>query len=318
MTNSQLPLDCYVILHVRGGHPWPDPDKTPAIAATDPFQLSEDIWIERFDKDFAGNIQKACEPANHGIHNDVRDRHLYAFVRKEPEAERQAQRLPGVVVRDRGIIPLFVVLALSRLVRPTTTGYRYCAKIYPAPPTDPAIQALVITGSNPDVMIGDLAQDWLSPKDGLELRDLMPWVSSTKEMLPRVNRAFWNHDEAMHTYVLDSRLPMVVGGIEALIQVDGSNLKRRFARRARQLATEFGVDLSESKLFQAYGLRSELVHAASFLYNSSGSLPKTEHRSLYEKLELLLRLAVKKCLLDPDFAQRFASNEAIEANYPYP
>jgi hypothetical protein len=77
-------------------------------------------------------------------------------------------------VRDEGILPLFTIMALSRLMRPTTIGNRYCAKVYPTPETDPAIQALTISGPSPDVTIADISQDWLSPNDGLELRRLMP------------------------------------------------------------------------------------------------------------------------------------------------
>jgi hypothetical protein len=165
------------------------PGKTPQIAADAPFELSSDIWIERFDKEFAINIQRACEPANHNINNHVWDRHLYAFVRRETEEERQQRQQPGTVVRDEGIIPLFTVMALSRLVRPTTIGNRYCAKIYPTPATDPVIQALTISGANPDVTIADVSRDWLMPEDGPELRRLMPWVSPISEC----TRAYIEH-----------------------------------------------------------------------------------------------------------------------------
>lgn len=188
-----VPLDCYVILHIRAGPPHPDTTNTPEIAAGAPFQLSGDVWIEKLDQELAVNIQRACEPANHRIDNHVWDRHLYAFVRREPEEERQRRRQPGTVVRDEGILPLFTVMALSRLVHPTTTGNRYCAKIFPTPETDPPIQALTMVGANPDVTFGDMARDWLSPSDGDELRELMelmPWVPETRRMPKRVHHAF--------------------------------------------------------------------------------------------------------------------------------
>src|ERR1700740_3759213 len=98
------PLDCYVILHIRGGPPFPDAN-APQIAADSPFQLSSDIWIEKLDEQLAINIQRACEPANHRIDNHVWDRHLYAFVRREPEEERRQGRPPGLGVGDEGIYP---------------------------------------------------------------------------------------------------------------------------------------------------------------------------------------------------------------------
>jgi hypothetical protein len=66
-----LPLDCYVILHIRSGPPYRDASSSPQIAADAPFQLSSDIWIEKLDQEIAINIQRACEPANHKIDNHV-------------------------------------------------------------------------------------------------------------------------------------------------------------------------------------------------------------------------------------------------------
>ena len=316
-TQGPLPLDTYAILHIRPGPPWPEPGKTPHIAADAAFELSSDIWIERLDKEFAISIQRACEPANHGQYNDVWDRHLYAFVRREPEAERQQRRLPGTVVRDEGSIPLFTVIALSRLVRPTTVGNRYCAKIYPTPATDLMIQALTISGANPDVTIADVSRDWLTPDDGPELRQLMPWVSPSKRMHPRVHRAFWNHEDAMRTYFLDFRLPVVVAGLESLTTVEkGRGLTDRFVRRVGKLASDFGIQLSEKDIRQGYQLRSEVTHGRSFLYDLSGVLPQSEHRPLYDKLESLLRVTVKTCLVDENFGLRFADDQSVLKNYP--
>lgn len=312
---NPLPLDCYVILHIRPGPPYPDPVSAPQIAANAPFALSNDIWIEKFDKEFAIHVHESCEPANHRIDNHVWDRHLYAFVRRPPENERL--RLPGTVVRDDGIIPLFTVMALSRLVRPTTIGNRYCAKIFPQPALDPMIQALLTSGANPDVWIGGQPQDWLSPEDGLELRQLMPWASPEKLMHARVHRALWNHEDAMRTYFLDFRFPIVVAGLDALTVVERTpGLKERFVRRVGQLATECGIILSKEELEQAYKLRSEVAHGRSFLCGLDGVLPQSHHRPLYDKIESLLRAVVKRCLLDKEFSQSFADDNAVLKKYP--
>jgi len=311
-----LPLDCYVILHIRAGSPYPSPTLTPQVAADAPFPLSSDIWIERLDEQLAIHIQKACEPANHNIDNHVWDRHLYAFVRREPEEERRERRQPGTVVRDDGIRPLFAVMALSRLVHPTTIGNRYCAKIYPAPETDPVIQALTISGTNPDVTFGDASHDWLSPSHGEELRKLMQWVPESRPMLKRVHRAFWKHEEAARTYFLDSRFPVVVAGLEALVTVEKYKNGPRFVRRVEKLASEFMVSLSHTELEQAYDLRSELAHAQSFLYDLHHVLPPDKQPPLYNKLESLLREAVKKCLLDAQFASRFENEQSVLKEYP--
>jgi hypothetical protein len=208
-------------------------------------------------------------------------------------------------------------MALSRLTRPTTIGNRYCAKVYPQPETDPPIQALTISGTNPDVSIGDGSRDWLSPDDGLELRWLMPWISPNKQMVKRVHRALWNHEDAMRTFFLDFRLPIVVAGLEALTTVEKDRgITARFVRRVGKLAAEFGINLSKEDLEQAYKLRSEIAHGRSFLYDLHGVLPQNEHRPLYDKLESLLRATVKRCLLEEEFGRRFGDDEAVLKNYP--
>ena len=298
---------CYVVLHIRPGPPYPGPKTAPQIAADARFDLAGDLWIERLDTEFAKRIQRACEPANHKIYNDVWDRHLYAFVREAPANE---------VTRYEGVIPLLTVIALSRLVRPTSTGDRYCANVMPYPGSDPPIQAVQMHGVCPDVFPGDTSRDWLSPDDGAELRQLMSWVSEKKEMQKRVHRAFWNHEQAMRTYYLDPRWNLIVSGFEALLNVDLSDSRRQFVRRVGKLATEFGAALSEAELTHAYTLRSKLAHAQGFLFDLHAVLPPDKHRALYDKLELLLRATVKKCLLDDAFAQNFASDASVKARWP--
>jgi hypothetical protein len=125
--------NCYVILHIRPGPPYPEPTKSFQIATDSRFELSSDMWIEKLDTELAKRIQRACEPANYNIYSDVWDRHLYAFVRKIPAQES---------ARYQGLEDLYTIIALSRLIHPTSTGERYCAKIFSQPETDPPIQAI--------------------------------------------------------------------------------------------------------------------------------------------------------------------------------
>ncbi len=135
-------------------------------------------------------------------------------------------------------------------------------------------------------------------------------------MLKRVHRAFWKHEEAARTYFLDSRFPVVVAGLEALVTVEKYKNGPRFVRRVEKLASEFMVSLSHTELEQAYELRSELAHAQSFLYDLHHVLPPDKQPPLYNKLESLLREAVKKCLLDAQFASRFENEQSVLKEYP--
>lgn len=297
---------CYAILHIRSGPPYPDPATSPQIAADTRFDLTDDIWIEKLDKEFATKIQGACEPAHYKFDRDINDRHLYAFVGNIPQNE---------TARKEGLLDLITAIALSRFIQPTSTGERYCAKIHPHWGPDPPIQGLLLTGSCPDVFLGDNSRDWLSPDDGIELRKLMPWVSAEKKMHGRVFRAYWNHDQATRTYYLDTRWNLVVSGLEALITVEKRNVGRQFVNRVRKLAIECGIDLSEAELHDAYSVRSGLAHAQSFLYGLGTTLPQDKHRPLYDKLEALLRRLVKKSLLDEGFGQHFADDAAVKTRW---
>src|SRR6202041_296923 len=105
----------------------------------------------------------------------------------------------------------------------------------------------------------------------------------------------------MRTHFLDSPLPIVVAGLEALLTVEKAGVTKLFVRRAEKLSDEIGVALSGEELRQAYKLRSEVAHGRSFLYDLTWVLPEAEHRPLYVRLESLLRGALKKCLLEPAF-----------------
>ncbi len=298
---------CYVMLHIRPGPPYPDPATTPQIASDERFELSTDIWIEKLDRDFAIKVQTACEPANHLMNNQVWDRHLYAFVRRIR---------PNEFPRYGDLNDLHTIIALSRLVHPTSTGERYCAKILAHMGPDPPIQALPPMGICPDIFLGDNSRDWLSPTDGLELRTLVPWIPASKPMHRRVHRAFWNHEQAMRTYYLDLRWNLVVSGLEALITVEDRHVRNQFVRRVSQLARDFGVSFTDDELHDAYTLRSQLAHAQAFLYDLHNVLPPSEHKPLYDKLEALLRAVVRRCLLEEPFGQHFSSASAVAARWP--
>jgi hypothetical protein len=64
-------------------------------------------------------------------------------------------------------------------------------------------------------------------------------------------------------------------------------------------------------------LRSKLVHAEGFLYDYQTMLPQDEHNDLYGRLESLLRLTIKRCLLDEKFGNLFRDDAAVSTNWPF-
>lgn len=308
--DSNAPLACYVMLHIGTGPSDLQIGRVPPLAVRRDsriFRLSDDFWIEKLEAGFASNIQRACEPAHYPAQTAPQaDRSLYAFVRRVPERESR---------RYEGMEDLFAVTALSRLVHPTTTGGRYCAKVLEYGSSDSVIQAIQFRGTGPDAFTGN-RRDWLSVEDAKGLRDLMPWATKGRRMHGRVHRAYLYHEYAMRTWPLDLRWTLVVSGLEALVSVGDNDLSRQFRARGRRLADELRVGLTEDELRIAYKLRSKLSHGEEFLFGLKTALPQSEHRPLYDKLEQLLRSAVRRCMLEDKFADHFRDEASVEERWP--
>jgi hypothetical protein len=308
MTNV-LPESCYVILHIALG-PAHAVEHTPLIVEKDGdrFELREDIWIERLNERLAKNIQQACEPPHYNISGHPWDRHLYAFVRRAPKVEK---------TNNEGTGDLFTTVALSRLINPTSTGERYCAKVFHYGLDDSAIQAFQFRGISPDVFLPKNQRDWLSVQDGEYLRKLMSWVSQ-KPMHGRVHRAYWYHEYALRSYYLDARWTLVVSGLEALVNVDEQKVREQFRVRVKQIAGELQITISANELDKAYTMRSKLVHGEKLLFGVETELPKDQQSELYEKLELVLRKTVRRCLEDERFGDYFRDDKAVKERWRVP
>jgi hypothetical protein len=182
-----------------------------------------------------------------------------------------------------GLETLHAVLALSRLIRPTSIGDRYCAHVFHYGLPDSSICAIQYRGISPDVFLSRKQRDWLSVEDAETLRGVMPWLSKEKPMHYRVHRAYWYHEYVMRSSVLDIRFPLVATGLEALINTSEKNSGGQFCARVPQLAAVCGVDFPEKEAAKAWKLRSKLAHAEAFLFGLDTVLPESEHQELYEK-----------------------------------
>ncbi len=301
---------CYVMLHIGRGPGQTPTALSPSLIVTDlnkKFSFSDEMWIERLDERLFKNVQTACEPPNLYIDMQRWDRHLYAFVRKVPRGERTLHE---------GMTDLFTLVALSRLINPTSTGDRYCAKVFQIDGEKSPIQAIQWQGMSPDVFLGSRPRDWLSVQDGETLRKLLPWVTNSKLMHGRVQRAYWYHEYAMRSYYMDVRLPLVVTGLEALISIGTTEMRRQFVNRLTQVARDLTIDLNKDELDDAYTLRSKLAHAEGFLYKLETILPQSEQRERHEKVESLLRAILMRSLLDDAFGDSFRDDASIKARWP--
>jgi len=140
----------------------------------------------------------------------VRWGHTFAFVRKS--------RLPGYFSDTGGLEELAAVLAMSRLIRPTTMGIRNAARVAIVNGKVKRILAYQPRGALVDAFQSKQNdQDWLGVSDAQRLKLLMPWIT-TKELMPRrIHNAYWHHEYAVRTYYVDHRWSFVCTGLEALV-----------------------------------------------------------------------------------------------------
>lgn len=297
----------YVVLHV---HPGPLPNSPPdlaPIAQSGRFDLTDDIWLERLSLGLGTLIINACSPRNNRIEPLDKAEHLYAFIRRVPDNEKH---------KFEGIELLRTVITLSRVVQATSIGLRYCAWVSSLTSDDPIIKAIPFMGICPDVMLAPNTRDWLSEADGAEMRRLVPWL--TNDMHKRVFRAWWNLEYLMHVAELDMRWLYVVSGLEALMNTDREASTSQFRHRVYQLGSALGIKLSKTDLTHAYDIRSKLSHTHDFLQGLHAAVPAIKQDPLYQKLETLLRVTVRRCLLDATFGDRFKDEGSVDASWPMP
>jgi hypothetical protein len=240
-----FPSAHYVALHIGQGRTAHQDVSLAAIGETGRFELTPDIWIERLDAELAKLIIHACDPPHHGINTIERDYHLYAWVRRVPSNESKS---------FEGLHPLLAAIALSRLIRPTSTGFRYCAWVSELSADARQVRAIPFRGVSLDVLLGPGTRDWLTEADGAEVQKLMVWLG--KDMRERVHRAYWNHEYALRLYELDMRWPLIICGFEALMNTSSREVTWQFVDRVSRLALQFNVALTEGDLNNAYDVRS--------------------------------------------------------------
>ena len=139
-----------------------------------------------------------------------------------------------------------------------------------------------------------------------------PWAACHCARPRRITRALWAYEYATRTYFLDLRWPVVVTGLEALLNVDEARSTQQFRTRTVGLAGRCGVPWTDDDAKAAYRLRSKLTHGQHVADTSD-----TQH-ALYMRMETVLRTAAREALLNPDFAAIFANDESIRREWPLP
>ena len=272
-------------------------------------ELGFGCWVGRLDDDLAITLMDTCEPTTLGVRRSTRQyAQFYAYIRElndgtelfQWDTDSQLNRCVG----------------MSRLIRPTTVGFRYTARVrLISPSKELKIVPAEIHGLSPDVYLSPSHErDWLTDGEAQQLANLLVVSEQLQQPAfpPRVSRALWYFDYAQRTYYGDLRWTLIATALEALVHTGKSGSTRHFKNRVPALAKDVGAPtftVDEADL--AWDFRSRLSHGDGFLF----SMPNAD-TALYDKLEITLRLAILKAFLDPAFAAIFTDDKEIAKHWP--
>jgi hypothetical protein len=271
--------------------------------------LSAEIWIGPLDAEVAKSVLDACDKRTFGPVPHVRMSHqLYAFVRESTDFNNSCawdndHRLEATV-------------AVSRLVHPTSAGLVYAARLgFSESGVLSEIFPAVVRGISAEVFLSpERERNWLVDADAEVLRELVPLLPLP--LAPRIHNAFWHHEYAAKTYYLDHKWTLVCTGLEALVHTDRKRSTRQFVRRVPAIASELGLNLREAEAEEAYDMRSQLAHGASFIATGSSQGPSASQVQLYDRVEDVLRHAILKGMRSSPFGDIFRDDDAIRKRWP--
>jgi len=248
-----------------------------------------------------------CEPKVLGIPAPVRQfAQMYAFGRDLP-SDLELHRWD----HDHRLSRL---VAISRLIHPTSVGFRYAGRVRQNEPSLAIVPAELHGISSEVFLPPSHTRDWLTIGEAQLLGqvDAQAGLLTQPAFPRRVSRALWYFDYAQRTYYADLRWTMIATALEALIHTGRGGNTRHFKYRVPALAAEVGAPtMSTPEADAAYDHRSRLSHGDAFLHD----IPQADI-NLYDKIEATLRLAILKAFREPAFAAIFLDDSQIEARWP--
>jgi hypothetical protein len=290
--------------------------------------LGGGIVIEELDRDTVELVMNACTPRGHYFLPVRQFGQRYSFVKEvsldELDERHYAWDTDGT---------LDDALTLSRLVRDNGYSTEYAARLLDY---EDGQRCIVYVLHREDKAIWRLHRDreWLDAAEGRELASLLAAYWGCREQLPpRVRRAMWRMAYAPRIRWADMVVPILVGGIEALLKIGRRDLTQQFKKRAPALAADVGIDgLDEDLAERLYDGRSDWVHGSHvqlFAGPSAGTdnpaeeesegPQSSDERSALAEVALLqdvLRGAVRRAIEDAEFRQIFATDETIAERWP--
>lgn len=266
------------------------------------FDLSSDLRIDRLSRELADRIFKACEPPGFSFDPIRQFSQLYSFIRVSPPNINDLQW-----DSDKR---LQLCLALSRIVHPTSVSFEYAARILT---TEEELSKIIpgpVSGPGSQVYVVDPEFDYLIEADAEDLKELIQ-AFERKPLQDPIARAMWYHEYTYRFYEIDLRWTFIATGIEVLIHKARSKSTKQFVERVQKLSVEVGADqITKDEAEEMYELRSSLSYGRGL-----GSLTP-DKQNLYRKMENILRLTIRKSILEESFNDFLSDPEKIQKSWP--
>ncbi len=317
----------HVLMHSTNGD---DDQNDNPVRCSDPFQLTERLWICRVPDILRDNIYDACESPGVPKQNAFRQYgQLYTIALfTGPWVAGQLSDWDAT-----GEITRFVTM--SQLVHSTSIGFGNSARLTFGPDG-----AFLSADPGPCRGITEQAftiphhRNWISKPECEQIKHLLA-NTKVKDLPDRVARAHWNVQHAAYQYFFEVRVLLVVSGLEALLHTrpkpPSSKRKpprtgKQFITRTKQLAILLRVPFTADDATAVWEHRSDVSHGRDLWaarQGPRGGLQQppelTKHHPFvkrYLQAELLLRATVLRCLTDRQFAKMFNSDTSVEKFFP--
>ena len=276
--------------------------------------LHDGVRIERLEPALADRMLVATELRGEGWSPAARlDHVVHAYVRPvwlEADGTGVLSELHHWDTEGH----VYRCVQLSRLVRDNATT------------TEHAVRRLVIADGGETLVPFDGYQShvayrlhpdrqgWLDAGEAQQLATLARAYSTGPDLPGRVGRALRRTDSVTRVRYLQDALPIVVGGLESLVEVGTTMVREQFRQRVPALAAEVGIAITPATAGALYANRSALVHGGDV------DLTKPHQRSAFEQgyvaLTETLRRAVRRAIEDRTFAAVFDVDAQISARWP--
>lgn len=278
--------------------------------------IGEGAFLRQLADDEAELIANACTQRGHYFHPIRQFGQRYSFERERPLSDAEDHRFgwdPDHVLGD--------ALMLSRLVRDNGFSMQWAARIIEY---EDGQKSVIYTPGHEGKGTYRLRRDreWLDGPEAEELARLFAAFRGA-ELPDRVGRAMWRCEYATWQRYTDVALPMMVGGLEALLGLGRTDTSRRFKDRLAAMAGELGIDGVDGDLLdRMYEGRSAWVHGAPVRLFDPAADPErepdaqpdaameavlTEIVTLQDTLRAALRMAIEA----PEFRAVFESEASI-------